>query len=269
MVRRKTQDTLKMNVRAVNAVMKYYALLSRKQEYKWVRWCAVRRRFSIDKANAFFLGVMLDQGQKAERAWDGASHFVENHFQGKGGLWKNILRSHHAVVAYKCKRGYEGQSYALNYCVNKFPRHVRAAARRMLKQYNGDPRRIWAVNPINVNLIYDRFVEFEGIGDALAKMAQFILVRNYGVAGGKKNQSKMSVKPDALVRRVLTRVGITQSEKISHAIAVLEELKIKRPADFDAALWLIGRDFCFKTNPACASCPLSETCITGNKWPRI
>ena len=76
------------------------------------------------------------------------------------------------------------------------------------------PRKIWSVKPHEVNLIYDRFVEFDGIGDALAKMAQFALVRNNGVAGGKTNQAKMSVKPDLLVQRVLFRTGITQGEKL-------------------------------------------------------
>ncbi|MGD0919642.1 MAG: hypothetical protein ABSB22_24650, partial [Thermodesulfobacteriota bacterium] len=145
-------------------------------------------------------------------------------------------------------------------CTNKFPRWLRSAARKMLDKYQGNPCTIWAVTPENVSLIYDRFLEFDGIGDALAKMAQFILVRNFRVAGGKQNQSKMSVKPDILVRRVLARTGITESEKLPHVLGALSELKLPRPADFDASLWVVGREFCFKTDPNCSKCPLQTEC---------
>jgi len=55
----------------------------------------------------------------------------------------------------------------------------------MQKEYDDDPRNIWAVRVDQVQAIYEKFLAFDGIGDALAKMAQFILVRNYGIAGGK------------------------------------------------------------------------------------
>lgn len=59
------------------------------------------------------------------------------------------------------------------------------AVEKIMGYYEGDVRNIWRVKHTEVYKIYDRFKEFDGIGDALAKMAQFILVRNYGIAGGK------------------------------------------------------------------------------------
>jgi endonuclease III len=203
---------------------------------------------------------MLDQGQLAERAWNGGEHFVENQFTGRRGFWKEILAAHPQTVKSICTSGYEGKSYASVYCTNKFPGWLRSAAQKMLDTYQGDPRTIWAVAPENVSLIYDRFLGFDGIGDALAKMAQFILVRNFRVAGGKKNQSKMSVKPDVLVRRVLARTGITKSDALPHVLTSLNELKLSRPADFDASLWVVGRKFCSKTDPNCSECPLQPVC---------
>lgn len=240
--------------------MSFYSVLSKGNEHGDFRWSDVRKRFTLDKANAFFLGVILDQGQLAERAWNGGEHFVENHFTGQRGFWKEVLAANPQTVKSICTSGYEGKSYASVYCTNKFPQWLRSAAQRMLDTYQGDPRTIWAVTPENVSLIYDRFREFDGIGDALAKMAQFILVRNFCVAGGKQNQSKMSVKPDVLVRRVLARTGITQCETLSHVLGTLSALKLARPADFDASLWVVGREFCFKTDPNCSKCPLQREC---------
>lgn len=58
----------------------------------------------------------------------------------------------------------------------------------IISKYESDVGNIWNyVRPEDVHVIYDRFLEFSGIGDALARMAQFILVREYGIAGGAKN----------------------------------------------------------------------------------
>src|SRR3569623_366728 len=244
----------------VAAVMEYHRRISRLEGREWMLWTPVRRRLSIDKANAHFVAVMLDQGQLAERAWSAGQHLVDHHFQGPAGFWKEILKAHPQTVRHICTTGYNGRSYATRFTTKKFPSWLTAAARRMVDQYDGDPRRIWAVKPERVAQIYDRMLEFPGIGDALAKMAQFILVRNYGAAGGRSNQHLMSIKPDILVRRVLFRTGIATSENIATSIKEIASISLKRPADFDAALWDIGREYCFKTRPNCDECPLSSVC---------
>lgn len=244
----------------ISHIMRFYKLLEQNEEYDWVKWSEKRKRFSIQSANAFFVGVMLDQGQKAERAWDGGKHIVNNHFKTGNNWWKEILNSHHATVRKVCQKGFNGTSYASVYTVNKFPKWMRKAAVKIVNEYEGDPRNIWSVNADNIDLIYDRFIEFDGIGDALAKMAQFILLRNYGIAGGVKSRTGVSVKPDALVRRVLYRSGILQSESISKSTSVIEQLPLESPADFDAAAWIIGREFCLKSDPKCTKCPINEAC---------
>jgi endonuclease III len=162
-----------------------------------------------------------------------------------------------------CKTGFKDKAYACLFNVNKFPRWLRSAAQVMVDKYQGDPRNIWAVGPENVGLIYDRFLEFDGIGDALAIMARNILVRDCGVAGGRKSQRYLTVKPDVLARRVLARAGIAESESLRDFRAALQDLKLRRPADFDPAIWDVGREFCFKTDPACSLCPLRLSCEYG------
>lgn len=250
-----------MNVelrKKIAAVMSYYKVLSKERDD--FRWSTKRKRFTLDKANAFFVGVLLDQGQKAERAWNGGEHLVKNHFKGFRGFWSEVLAADQKTVDRICTSGYDGKSYALNFPTKKFPIWLREAAKKMVDQYNGDPRNIWAVPPENVGLIYDRFKEFKGIGDALAPMAQFILVRKYGVGGGIQNQSKLSVKPDVLVRRVLARTGLTESGDMTKVIGTLRDFKLTSPADFDASLWVIGREYCKKTDPNCEKCPLEPVC---------
>lgn len=242
------------------AVFDFYAEMCRTGAFGDFTWSVCRKRFSLPKANAFFVGVLLDQGQKAERAWDGANHLVSNHFQSRQGFWAGILAADEKTLREICKTGYAGKSYASVFCVNKFPAWLRSAADRIQDDYDGDPRNIWNVRTDQVQLIYDNFLAFDGIGDALAKMAQFILVRNYGVAGGEINQSQMSVKPDVLVRRVLYRSGLAESDRIQPALNALESLRLRRAADFDAALWTIGREYCLKSSPVCASCPIEGNC---------
>lgn len=245
----------------VNQILKFYRKIEKDDDYDWVRWSAKRKRFTVFNANSFFVGVMLDQGQKAERAWDGGEHFVDTHFQSNQNFWQQIIDTHHSTLEKICQKGYNGTSYASAYTFNKFPNWIRSAAIKIINDYDGDVRNIWNDVTTNcVNEIYDRFIEFDGIGDALAKMAQFILVRNYGVAGGYKNRLNMSVKPDALVRRVLYRSGISKSQDINVSIQSIEKLKLSSPADLDAAAWIIGREYCIKKKSDCNSCPLNNLC---------
>ena len=203
---------------------------------------------------------MLDQGRLAETAWAAADHLVEKHFRGRGGFWRQVRSTHPKTVERICKFGYEGKAYATRFSFNRFPQWLRSAAAIMLSQYDGDPRALWSVGPTQTQLIYERFREFDGTGDALAKMGQFILIRNYGVAGGKKSQALMSVKPDVLVRRVLSRTAITSSDHLGTVVSELDDLQLPRPVDFDAALWTIGREYCFPREPRCHQCPLGKVC---------
>ncbi len=250
-----------MNLPQVKSILSFYKSLAKSDDYEWVRWSDNRRRFSKHAANELFVGIMLDQGQLAERAWAGGTHLVENYFNESDNFWKEILDTHTATIKKICQKGFDGKSYATNFSFNRFPKHLRAAAKLIVEKYDSDVRNIWNVTPRNVIAIYDRFVEFDGIGDALAKMAQFILVRNYGVAGGKNNQEQMSIKPDILVRRVLYRSGLTRTEKTADAVSIIENLKLKSPADFDAAAWIVGREYCSKSDPFCGVCPINSTCM--------
>ncbi len=242
----------------VSLIMSHYATLSETPGYEWTRWSPVRRKFSATSANEFLVGLLLDQGQKAERAWAKAYHLVTEHFQDGDNWWEAVANTHHSTVRSICRTGYNGKSYAESFQTNKFPRWLRSAASHLIATYDGDPRKIW--NTGTPADIYSRLIEFDGLGDALAKMGTFILVRNYGVAGGPVNRGCLDVKPDVLLRRVCYRAGIAGTESINEVKRAINALKLTSPADFDAAAWDIGRSFCFKASPNCLGCPLRAAC---------
>ena len=238
----------------MRAIMSYY----RKNR---IEWSCRRRRFTEKKANVFFVSVMLDQMQKTERAWEAGQYMVENYFYDTGDFWQEISDSHLSTIKKICRRGYDGQAFALGVKINAFPKNLKSAAKKIVGEYESDVRNVWNnVDAEDVDEIYNRFKEFEGIGDALAKMAQFILVRDYGIAGGKESKKYLSVKPDTHLQRVLFRLGLAEKETAASVVANVDNLKLASPADFDWAVWNIGQEFCHPHEPACSNCPLEKIC---------
>ena len=246
----------------VNAVMDYCRKIRRRQEYEWVKFTDYRHRFHITKANEFFIGVMLDQLGNADRAWKGAKHFVANHFDQTDNFWNEIRDIDHEELGHICRYGFDGQAYAVYYAVNQFPERLRTNACIMIDEYNSDPRNIW--KNAEVDEIRNRFESFAGIGIALSRMATNILVRNYGVAGGRRIRNQLFLKPDVLLKRVMYRVGFIENESERAVLAAERIMKrdriLRSPADFDAATWVIGSKYCHMHNPDCKGCPINRVC---------
>ncbi len=243
-------------------IMAYYRKLVENPEEGGV-W--EKRRFgSKDEANAFFVGVMLDRGQPADRAWDGGWHLVSTHFQ-RPDFWNAVNNTRLTAVTKIIRTGYEGMAYGRY--ITAHAKGLKSAAKLIIEKYEGDVRNIWkGVKSKDVDLIYRRFHEVYGIGDALAKMAQFILVRSYGVAGGEQSKSFMSVKPDVHICRVTHRLGLTSQEKPKVVAKEIEALHLDSPADFDLATFRIGQGYCFKTSPDCNGCPLRKVCAYAEEY---
>ena len=241
---------------AVARIMQFY-----KEHPDAPKWSRKRRRFREARANKFFVGLLPDQLQTADRAWEGAGYLVDTYFTTTGTFWHEISETHHSTVRKICTQGFKEQPFALGMRVNSFPRQLRSAARKIVDDYNSDVRKIWNnVSKEHVDHIYWRLKDFDGIGDALAKMGQFVLVRSYGVAGGRKSKKYMSVKPDVHLQRVLFRLGICESETPTSVVESTEGLNLRSPAHLDWAVWKIGQSYCHASNPNCGSCPLDAVC---------
>lgn len=197
---------------------KYIAKYIKDQGY---HWRGRAKYITGHEAAEFFIGVMLDQQVKVSRNNCAACHLVyhnadlymkgtdEKHWQNS--FWENIANMDVRKLNRACyfsddmeencsdceiyqEHQYTGSYAQLN--VNKFPVWLKSNAKKIIKEYQGHVEYIWEYErprtqeefKDNVNECTERFTEFDGIGKALANMAVFILVRDYGLLGGKKQE---------------------------------------------------------------------------------
>ena len=236
--------------------MAHYNHMARNGE-PGTKWATKRKRFTKESANAFFIGVLLDRQIPFKQAWDGGWHMAHEHFQN-GDFWERVRRTRIDTLRRITRTGYDGKAYF------RFPgelaKNLKRAAEIIIERYDGDVRNLWNVDEKRVDAIYDRLKEFRGIGDALAKMGQFALVRGHGVAGGERSKRRMCVKPDVHVNRVTYRLGMVSSTTPRRVARELAALELESPADFDLSAWRIGQEYCHATRPACEGCPLKRVC---------
>ena len=214
--------------RRVRAVMANYNRMARNCEPGTKRATA-RKRFTEMSANAFSIGVLLDRQIPFEQAREGGRHMAREHFQN-GDFWEDVCRTRIDTLRRIARTGFDGKAYF------RFPRelakNLKRAAEIITGRYDGDVRKLWNVDEEHVDAIYDRLEEFRGIGDALAKMGQFALVREYGVAGGERSKRRMCVKPDIHVKRVTHRLGLVSSRRPSTVARELAALELESPDRF-------------------------------------
>lgn len=134
------------------------------------------------------------------------------------------------------------------------------AVQRIHDVYNDDASKIWDDCPNSAAVVY-RFLQFKGAGVKIATMAANLLVRDYHVE--MADYCSIDISPDAHVRRIFHRLGLTPSEGDPEMmIYEARELYPRYPGIIDVACWEIGREYCHPKNPDCESCPMSRCCPT-------
>lgn len=136
-------------------------------------------------------------------------------------------------------------------------RFIKDDAHILMDKYNGWAENIWMDYPTSVQM-YERFLEFKGIGQKKASMAVNILVRDCGVPVSDK--SGIDVSYDKHIRQVFLRSGLAEYDDLNHIVAVARKEKPEYPGALDKPSWYIGRDWCFNQNPDCVHCPLGNVC---------
>lgn len=95
----------------------------------------------------------------------------------------------------------------------------------------------------------------------MSRMAVLILVRDYGLLGGKDSLGKLDVKGDALLKRVFKRAGLVPSDASDDKYwKAARKLNPDFPAALDPPAWDIGNKFCTENDPNCGECPLERHC---------
>jgi uncharacterized HhH-GPD family protein len=120
---------------------------------------------------AFLLGVLFDQNVLPERAWIAPFLLKER----LGHLDPQVIAHADGAVRDAVQRVPKLHRY-----VNKMPKWVVLAARRVVDLYGGDASAIWSDNP-SAAVLQKRFDDFLGISQKKAAMAIEILERDLGV----------------------------------------------------------------------------------------
>lgn len=202
---------------------------------------------------AFLIGVLFTQGIPAERAWSAPAALRRR----LGTLDLRYLASHADEV-----RSAVQQAPMLHRFKETLPVWIVAAAERVLREYGGDAKAIWAPGS-HVVEVTERLSAFQGIGRKKAVMAVEILTRHFGVvlAGRECGQ----VAYDVHVRRVFLRAGLATEDSLAAIEGAAARWCPDAPGTLDLPAWLIGRQWCRPRAPRCEECPLGSACprLTG------
>ncbi len=197
---------------------------------------------------AFLLGIIFTQGIPAERAWKGPWLLRER----LGHLDLERLVDDPEAVVDAVQR-----SPMLHRFKNTVPRWISSAARRLLKEYEGDATAIWPSGS-HVLDVTERLSAFDGIGRKKAVMAVEILTRRFGVELAGRDCGQVAY--DVQVRRVFLRSGLVERDTLGEIEAAARRTCPEAPGTLDLAAWLVGRETCRPRSPRCEECRLGGVC---------
>lgn len=249
----------KPNIRTKRKVARALLRYSRTMEER-VKPIDKVRRFRPSAANTFLVGVMFDRSVEAERAWEAAEWFNDclGDPEDVTALWKELVTMERKRLLGFLRYGYGGSAFHRHY--RTFARQLPKAASLIIKEFGGDPRRLWRAQR-NIQQVRENLEKIPGIGPALSRMAVLNLARNYGLLGGRAALAELDIKPDIHVMRVFKRAGlISKNASTTEAIETARGLSRRYPAALDAPTWEIGREWCRPRKPSCNTCPISQEC---------
>jgi uncharacterized HhH-GPD family protein len=197
---------------------------------------------------AFLLGIIFDQGIRAERAW-AAPYELKRRL---GHLDPRRILLEPDAVAHAVQ-----QPPMLHRFIEKIPQWIVAAARRVVDEYGGRAEAIW-LGGVMAEELRRRFDAFDGIGQKKAAIAVEILERDLNVSVANLEGSDIAY--DVHVRRVFLRTGLAVFDDPDHMVAVAREANAVRPGAVDFPAWTIGRTWCHAGVPDCPSCRLVDVC---------
>jgi uncharacterized HhH-GPD family protein len=205
-------------------------------------------RFVLNDPFAFLIGVIFDQGIKAERAWAAPYEL---------SLRLGYFNPQRLAGDVEAIRTAVQQRPKLHRFVNNLPDWVASAAQMVVREYGGDASNIWNDNPTAI-VLQRRFTAFKGIGQKKAAMAVELLERDFDVAIVDLEGSDVAF--DVHVRRVFLRTGLGEVDRLDDIVRSARLHHRERPGSLDGPAWHIGRRWCRPTNPLCSECVLTNVC---------
>jgi len=197
----------------------------------------------------FVLACVMDRQMPAERAWKIpffiAQEIDDFNFKGFSKMSLNEI-----------------QQIFFNKSFHRFNKimagYFYKAVQKIEKDYKGDASQIWKDN-MSCGIIFERFLQFEGVGIKIASMATNCLLREFKLP--LKDKSWIDISPDVHIRRVFKRLGFVQNNSsVEEVIFAARKLNPSYPGVFDLPSWEIARKWCHPNNPECQNCYITEYC---------
>lgn len=199
---------------------------------------------------AFALAVCLDRGTRADIVWT-IPYEIE---QDLGHLDPyRINEMSLGELALLFKRLPQKPRY-----VNAAPRTVQELTWLVVSSYDGDASRIWKDH--RATDVKRSFSSIHGVGEQISNMALLLIEKAFGQTFDDEDRQVMDIKADVHTMRVLYRLGASDEQTETAAVAAARRLNPSFPGGLDAPLWIIGRRWCHSYSPACHQCPMDSVC---------
>ncbi len=199
---------------------------------------------------AFSIAVCLDRGTKADIIWT-IPYDIKNNLGHLDPFLIHKMSLDELAILFKHLP--RRPRY-----VNDAPRTIRDLTRIVVEECGGDAARIW--NGKCAAEVKRTFLSIYGVGNGIANLAVLLIEQAFPIRFNDLDRPRMDIKPDVHTKRVLHRLGMSESEDESSAIDATRRMNPAWPGALDVVLWGIGRHWCHATNPDCVNCPVSMEC---------
>jgi endonuclease III len=199
---------------------------------------------------AFLIACCLDRGTKVEIIWTlpYAMKIKLGHL--------DPFRMNDMELG-EIRKLFDSLQYRPRY-INDAPRTVRDLTQIVVDEFRGETSKIWEGK--GVAEVKKTLRSIHGVGPGIANMTILLIEKAFPYRFSDLDRTKMDIKPDVHTRRVLFRVGASDSESDESAIEATRLMNPEFPGELDGPLWWIGRNWCHASSPDCANCPISGIC---------
>ncbi|MFC1559078.1 hypothetical protein ACFL39_00620 [Gemmatimonadota bacterium] len=204
--------------------------------------------------HAYVLGCIMDKQVTAERAWIIPYRISERIGGCEFERFRRLTQSRLKTIMTKPELMHRFKNIA--------PIELYKGIQLIAHKYNGDASLIWS-NKSTSKEVYQRFLEFKGIGQKIASMATNGLTRHFKIKYSE--YTSVDISADVHVKRVFGRLGLThEGVNEEQVIKRARELHPEFPGLLDFPTWEIGRKWCHASNTSCQSCYMNSVCTSSN-----
>jgi endonuclease III len=207
-------------------------------------------RLNVADPYAFALAVCLDRGAKAEVIWT-IPFYMKNdlgHLEPEKIYLMSLDELTSLIERLPRKPRY----------VNDAPKTIGDLTRIVVEECAGNAARIWEGK--RSGEVIHTFESIHGVGTGIANMGVLLIEKAFDVRFSDLDHTDIDIKPDVHTMRVLYRLGVSEAQNESVAVAAARRMHPAYPGELDGALWVIGRRWCRANTPECSVCPMVDVC---------